>query len=73
LKELSVDPCEQSPALLIAGLFLFCRRHLAELKLMEHLLPTLGGVDIRADVQWQVIEPPVALLDLGVVTPKAIP
>ena len=47
--ELFLDPHEQCAALCIGRLLLLCRRHLAKLELMQHLLPTLRDGDVRAD------------------------
>jgi hypothetical protein len=72
LNELPLDPGEQSPSLFIGGLLLFRRWHLAELKLMQHLLPALCDGDVRAYFQRQIIKPTITLLHVTIMAIDAI-
>ena len=72
VNELLLDPGEQSPSLIISGLLLLRRWHLAELKLMQHLLPTLRDGNVGAYLQRQIIEPTITLLHVTIVAVEAI-
>jgi hypothetical protein len=72
VNELLLDPGEQSPSLFIGGLLLLRRWHLAELNLMQHLLPTLRDGNVGAYLQRQIIEPTITLLHITIVAVEAI-
>ena len=70
--KLPIDPCLERPAFGSRWLALLGRRHLAQLQLMKHLLPALGGSKVRTDGGRKIIQAPVTLLHLGVMTVEAV-